>query len=78
MTRPADVSPSYGPNGTAYLVQCGGSSKDRLFHELKPALRYAKKHNNKHHHGAVPQYHEWNNHWAGLPEEASKNHEKNT
>ncbi|WP_120520934.1 hypothetical protein [Arthrobacter celericrescens] len=53
MTRPADVSPSYGPDGTAYLVQCGASSRGRLFYELKSALRYAQKHNTKHHRGAV-------------------------
>jgi hypothetical protein len=56
MSRPAHVSRSCGPDGTAYLVQCGGSSGDRMFHDLKPALRYARKHNIKHHHGAVPQY----------------------
>ncbi len=58
MTRPADVSESYGPDGTAYLVQCGASSRGRLFRELKPALRYAQKHNTKHHHGAAPQFRE--------------------
>lgn len=75
MTRAADVSPSYGPNGTAYLVQCGNSSKDRLFRELKSALRYAQKHNIKHHRGAIPHYQEWNKH---LHDWSSKNNEKDT
>ena len=60
MTRAADVSLSYGPDGTAYLVQCGASSRGRLFQELKSALRYAQKHNIKHHHGATPRIRERN------------------
>ena len=59
MTSPANVTPSYGPDGTAYLVRCGASSRDRLFRELKSALRYAQKHNTKHHTGAVPHVREF-------------------
>ena len=35
------------------------SEYDRLFRELKSALRYAQKHNTKHHKGAVPHVREF-------------------
>jgi hypothetical protein len=60
MTRPAAVSPSSISDDVAYRVHCGGSSKEHVFHELRPAMRYARKHNIKHHHGAAPEYHEVN------------------
>lgn len=66
MSRPADVSPTYGPDGIAYLVQCGASSKSRLFQELQSALRYAQKHNTKHHHGAAAHVREDRQQEGGL------------
>jgi hypothetical protein len=60
MTKPAAVSPSYAWDDVAYRVRCGGSSKERVFHELRPAMRYARKHNIKHHHGAASEHHEVN------------------
>jgi|GEM_PF-2571950 len=71
MTRPADVSLSYGPDGTAYLVQCGASPSGRLFGELKTALRYAQKHNTKHHHGAAARVREQSEQQAEFGDKAN-------
>ena len=59
MTRAAHVTECYGLTGVAYLVQCGDRARERLFISLEAAMAYARKHNDKHHHGESPVLHGW-------------------
>ncbi|MBT8163338.1 MULTISPECIES: hypothetical protein [Arthrobacter] len=77
MTRPAYVFQSFGLDGVAYLVTCGNHNKARLFDGLESALSYARKHNNKHHQGAVPQLHTWNTKQVELREQSPKARKRN-